>query len=152
MESSARLLPLRVEDPAGGPPWGLRIVRTSRKLTCVQVGRVVDGQLGVLGQDGVAGNDGRFHPLPVTPRAELRRARRRRQRLHEHLDGDRGQRPAATARHAASETPAASAAALSREDERRVLFGLLGPEATSITYRDHGRCASRRSPRPRART
>ena len=35
---SAHLLPLRVPDPAGGPPWGLRLVTTSRGLTCVEAG------------------------------------------------------------------------------------------------------------------
>ena len=62
--STARLLPLRVPDPAGGPPWGLRMVTTSRGLACLQLGRVVGDQLGVLRQ-GIARNDGRFHPLPV---------------------------------------------------------------------------------------
>jgi hypothetical protein len=61
--SSVRLLPLRVADPGGGPPWGLRILRTTRGLTCAQVGRVDFGTVGVLGQDGAFANDGRFHPL-----------------------------------------------------------------------------------------
>ena len=64
--ASTRLLALRVADPAGGPPWGLRLVHTTRGLTCLQTGRIVDGKLGVLGQDGVTGNDGRFHEMPLT--------------------------------------------------------------------------------------
>ena len=63
---SARLLALRVADPRGGPPWGMRIVGTTRGVGCVQVGRVVDGKLGVLGRDGLAHDDGRFHELPPT--------------------------------------------------------------------------------------
>ena len=63
--TSARLLDLRVADPAGGPPWGLRVVSTTRGVGCLQVGRVVDGKLGVLGQDGVAHDDHRFHELPL---------------------------------------------------------------------------------------
>ena len=59
VEQSARLLPLRAADPDGGPPWGMRMVVTSRGQLCLQVGRVVDDQLGVLGDDG------RLHPLPV---------------------------------------------------------------------------------------
>ena len=59
-----RLLPLRVPDPAGGPPWGLRVVRTTRGYECVELGRVVNGQLAVLGQDGWFGDDHRFHPMP----------------------------------------------------------------------------------------
>src|SRR4051812_29348063 len=61
--ATARLLDLRVPDPAGGPHWGLRMVTTSRGLGCLQLGRVVGGELGVLGQDGIENDDGRFHPL-----------------------------------------------------------------------------------------
>jgi len=60
----ARLLPLRAPDPAGGLPWGMRIVHTTRGLICVQIGRLNDGQLGQLGVDGAFHDDGRFHPLP----------------------------------------------------------------------------------------
>ncbi len=62
---SSRLLPLRIQDPEGGPPWGLRIVETSRGLVCAQVGRVHDGQLGELGTDGAFADDGLFHPFPA---------------------------------------------------------------------------------------
>jgi hypothetical protein len=61
---SSRLLPLRVQDPGGGLPWGMRIVETSRGLVCAQVGRVDNGQLGELGTDGAFSNDGLFHPFP----------------------------------------------------------------------------------------
>jgi hypothetical protein len=60
----SRLLPLRVPDPGGGPPWGIRLVRTTRGLLCLQVARVQDGQLGELGIDGAFHDDGRFHALP----------------------------------------------------------------------------------------
>lgn len=58
-----RLLSLRVGDPDGGPPWGLRLVRTSRGDTCVQVGRVEDGELGSLGIDDAWHDDHLFHPI-----------------------------------------------------------------------------------------
>lgn len=58
---SGKLLGARAADPAGGPEWALRLVRTSRGFGCVQLGRVVDGRLGVLGRDGSFGDDGRFH-------------------------------------------------------------------------------------------
>ncbi len=48
----ATILPLRVADPAGGPPWGLRVFRTSRGTACVQIGRVYKGRLGVLAPPG----------------------------------------------------------------------------------------------------
>jgi hypothetical protein len=60
---AAQLLALRVADPGGGPPWGLRYVRTTRGAGCLQIGRVAAGRLGVLGRDGAFADDGRFHPL-----------------------------------------------------------------------------------------
>jgi hypothetical protein len=60
---SLALLPLRAADPAGGPPWGMRVIRTSRGLTCLQAGRVVDGRLGALGIGYAFHGDGRFHPF-----------------------------------------------------------------------------------------
>jgi hypothetical protein len=82
LPAGTRLLSLRVPDPAGGPPWGMRLIFTTARpgsvaktragaahWGCVQVGRVVDGQLGVLGQDGAFHNDGLFHALPVQPEA-----------------------------------------------------------------------------------
>ncbi len=59
------LTPVRTPDPDGGPPWGIRITSTSRGAACIQVGRVVDDQLVVLGRDGAFGNDGRAHVVPV---------------------------------------------------------------------------------------
>jgi hypothetical protein len=72
VDRTARLLPPRVADPGGGPPWGLRLVTTSRGMMCLQIGRVVGDQLGVLDKDGVAGNDGRFHALPPAAAATNR--------------------------------------------------------------------------------
>jgi hypothetical protein len=62
--SSSAIL-LQVSDPAGGPQWGARFVATTRGYGCLQFGRVVRGELGVIGQDGSFSDDGRFHALPV---------------------------------------------------------------------------------------
>jgi hypothetical protein len=74
-----RILSLRAPDPAGGPPWGMRVIyaagtsRRSQKSStpqvraCVQIGRILDGKLGVLGQDGAFHDDRLFHELPVEP-------------------------------------------------------------------------------------
>ncbi len=56
----ARLLAVSASDPAGGLPWGMRIVHTTRDLVCVQIGRLYHGELGLLGRDGAFGDDGRF--------------------------------------------------------------------------------------------
>jgi hypothetical protein len=58
-----QLLPIRVADPDGGPPWGIRLVKTNRGETCIQVGRVVDGQIGQLGIDGAWHDDHKFHEI-----------------------------------------------------------------------------------------
>jgi hypothetical protein len=78
---SVVLVPLRVADPSGGYPWGIRIYTPRRgrsapgaQLTCVQFGRVLDDRLGVLGEDGAFANDGLFHELPVEPTADCVRA------------------------------------------------------------------------------
>ncbi|MGO9319264.1 MAG: hypothetical protein ACLQBY_00415 [Solirubrobacteraceae bacterium] len=63
LASSLALLPLRAADPAGGPPWGMRVIRTTRGLACIQAGRVLDGRLGGIGIGYAFKGDGRFHPF-----------------------------------------------------------------------------------------
>lgn len=50
---------IRAADPDGGPPWGVREFKTRRGYTCVETGRVVDGRLGLVGDDGA------FHEVPL---------------------------------------------------------------------------------------
>ena len=63
LPASLELLPMRVADPEGGPPWGMRVIRTTRGLVCLQGGRVVDDQLGAIGSGYAFGGDGHFHPF-----------------------------------------------------------------------------------------
>jgi len=143
--SSVRLLPLRVDDPAGGPPWGIRLVKTSRGLRCLQLGRVVDGKLGVLGQDGIAHNDGRFHEL--SPRFSTLSYR------------CAAPDAAGNAFIAIDETGLASGEGWQRgclgpgegdsarnrcpvADHRRFLYGLAGPKVAELAYRNKGRVSS----------
>jgi hypothetical protein len=60
---SLALLPMRVADTEGGPPWGMRVIRTTRGLLCLQAGRVMDDQLGALGGGYAFHADKRFHPF-----------------------------------------------------------------------------------------
>lgn len=59
-ESAARPLPLepiRADDPAGGPAWGIRLA-TAGPLLCETVGQVMGGRIGIV--------RGRlFHALPA---------------------------------------------------------------------------------------
>jgi hypothetical protein len=57
--ASDSVLAVRAADPDGGPPWGIRTFSTSAGWQCQQIGRVVDGRLGVIG------GDGSFHALPL---------------------------------------------------------------------------------------
>jgi len=158
---SVRLLGLRVADPGGGLPWGLRVARTTRGLTCVQAGRVDYGTIGVLGQDGAFRDDRRFHPISDDVFDNLGCV----------LTDARGHAfvnvalrnwpasglPAAEARAVGgcsvepTSGPLARFLARSRRrlrtpsqprcpagDLREVYFGLLGPQARSITYRSPG--------------
>jgi hypothetical protein len=139
IKGSSRLLPLRAADPAGGPPWGMRIVHTTRGLVCVQVGRVYEGRLGELGIDGAFGDDGKFHPLPENALPDV---------MEPAAIGDTDcQLPKqtyagyvagilASAAHdplRGTRTSAGGTVALS--ERRDISFGLLGKHARRITYR-----------------
>jgi hypothetical protein len=137
---SARLLALRVADPDGGLPWGMRIVSTTRGELCLQIGRVENGQLGELGIDGVFHDDGRFHPLPPDLLPEVAGEGRRvpndaatatvscvfsgRAVAGDHVGVDRS----AGAADGHERTQARSAL-------RDIYYGLLGPAAVSVGYR-----------------
>jgi hypothetical protein len=161
--SSVRLLSLRVADVGGEPPWGMRVVRTSRGLACVDVGRVGFGRVGTLGRDGAFGNDGLFHPFSdnyesgspcVTPDA----------RGNAFLGVSEYGVPASALFGSATSTPLGCSApasllglpararlrierrqqsltprdreqpACARSELRDVFYGLLGPDAVSVTH------------------
>jgi hypothetical protein len=128
-----RLLPLRAADPAGGLPWGMRVVHTTRGLICVQVGRIADGQLGQLGVDGAFGNDGRFHALSAEALPDVLNN-------FEAFSFENCAAPGEThagdivglqLNAAGNPRPGVGLAA----DRREISFGLLGAHAVSITYR-----------------
>jgi hypothetical protein len=129
-----RLLPLRAADPAGGLPWGMRIIHTTRGLICVQIGRVYDNQLGQLGVDGAFHNDGRFHPLPTDalPDVLANAAGWMAGNCSSPGDTYAGDSVGLGLSAAASRHPAAASPA----DLREISFGLLGVHAVSITYRE----------------
>ncbi|HEY1457057.1 MAG TPA: hypothetical protein VGF15_00940, partial [Solirubrobacteraceae bacterium] len=63
LDRTTAVLGLRVPDPAGGLPWGMRIIRTTRQQACLQVGRVLDHSIGAIGVGYAFHADGRFHPF-----------------------------------------------------------------------------------------
>ncbi|HWW90451.1 MAG TPA: hypothetical protein VNY35_06710 [Solirubrobacteraceae bacterium] len=142
---TVRLLPLSVPDPHGGLPWGMRVLSTTRGVGCLQVGRLLDGRLVALGQDGAFGNDGRAHELPLSTNIE---------RLNCSFVDGHGRifdsvtiksQVASAAPGVHCEPPGTYApshhAAFSTcplADERNLYYGTLGPDATSLTYSASG--------------
>jgi hypothetical protein len=136
---SAQLLTLRVPDPEGGLPWGMRVVRTTRGEVCLQVARVLGTELGVLGIDGEFHGDGRFHPISpdalpadefhghafdtMLGNANTSCALDGEATVSEHVGIDRGAGPNPHHLH----HPLAQL--------RNLYYGLLGPHALSITYK-----------------
>jgi hypothetical protein len=125
-----QLLALRIADPEGGLPWGMRLVHTTRGETCVQIGRVQNGQLGQLGIDGAFSDDGRFHPLSVNTLPNYTNGYAD---LNCLLPGEvmLGNAPSEdrNAEWGVGRNSAASARQL-----RAISWGLLGQHAVSVTY------------------
>jgi len=144
---SERLLAISAPDPGGGPRWGLRVFSTREGEGCLQVGRLLDGKLGAIGQDNAFGDDGRFHAFAQSST------------YAEHactaLDGANrlfvnatvGDMPASawvgfgggcvpsTASHAERfDEHGRPRAICPQADERNLYYGLLGPDARSVTY------------------
>jgi hypothetical protein len=153
-----KLLSLRVADPDGAPPWGMRLVRTTRGLVCVQLGRVQEGVLGELGIDGAFHNDLRFHPVGpgVLPTyaggaADGGMTSERGSCVLAYGDvvaGGQAWGSAVTAEVSGADQNAAFPEAIAgvpsqRTHEpaahrRRLVYGILGPHAVSVTYRSGG--------------
>lgn len=137
---ASRLLPVRVPDPEGGLPWGMRIVHTTRGEVCVQIGRVENGQLGELGIDGVFHNDGRFHPMPADVLPETSRVgvgvgdNDSTETVSCHLVGQ-----VTVGVHRGVDRSAGAANGHERarpsSDLRDIYYGILGKSAVSVSYR-----------------
>lgn len=136
---SSQLLTLRVADPEGGLPWGMRVVRTTRGEVCLQVARVLGTELGALGIDGEFHDDSRFHPISpdalpadvfhghafdtMLGNANTSCALDEQATVSRHIGIDRGAGPNPHHLHRPL------------SELRNVYFGLLGARALSITYK-----------------
>ncbi|MGH3260435.1 MAG: hypothetical protein ACRDNS_00415, partial [Trebonia sp.] len=144
----------RAADPRGGLPWALRTIQTGRHKACLRIGRLRSGVIGALGQDGAFDNDGRFHPIPTHQNFPCTGTD-----ANGHLFlnvfsrevpasaalgtsiGCRATRPPATAR---AHLPKAARRSLKRVsicptgDLRNVAYGVLGPDALSVSYTLNG--------------
>ncbi|HLM85383.1 MAG TPA: hypothetical protein VK272_04250 [Solirubrobacteraceae bacterium] len=158
---TVRLLALRVADPGGGLPWGVRVVRTTRGLTCVDAGRVDYGTIGVLGQDGAFKDDGRFHPISANvfsglgcdvtdargegfvnvalqdaPASGL--AGFESNQVGGCRTAEEQQRVPHLPHRLTAHIHSPALPTCPQSDMREIYFGLLGPDASSITYRTAG--------------
>lgn len=139
---TVRMLAVSTPDPAGGAPWGMREFMTSRGLGCIEVGRLAEGKLVAIGQDYAFGNDGRYHVLRVPSggagSGDWCSALDRDNRLY--INQMWGEQPASAwqSRCFAPGSPAGGHMRGEPEcpmgDERNLYFGLLGPDAASVTY------------------
>jgi hypothetical protein len=130
-------------DPAGGPGWGMRVLRTSRGLACLQFGRVLNGRLGVLGQDGAFSDDGRFHALPAAvnsiPVGCAAPDGRGRLFQSVQIEGIPASSDPTGCTPPGDTEPHPNPPVCEQRDERAVFAGVLGPDAQSITYNIAGR-------------
>jgi hypothetical protein len=145
--STATLLPVRAADPGGGIPWGMRLTKTTRGLGCLEVGREQNGQLGVVGQDSAFHDDGLFHPLSaaLSVTSPVCAALDREHQLV--LNVTVGNVPASGLNASDLNVAGGCLPPNTREpggiycpqrDERTLYYGLLGPQATRLTYNVNG--------------
>ncbi len=129
------VLSLTYPDPGGGPAWGMRVVRTTRGLVCVQIARFQDGGLGVLGIDGAFHDDGRFHPLPASALPDAGGARGV-ERLAPNTTCTLPTQPFAGERLGVARGGGGpfDTTRVPRSRLRDLHYGLLGPQALSVSY------------------
>ena len=136
---SSQLLTLRIPDPEGGLPWGMRVVRTTRGEVCLQIARVLGTHLGALGIDGEFHNDGRFHPIsPNALPADVFHGHAFDTMLGNANTGCEVNGQAMISRHIGIDRGAGPNPHHLRRpirELRNLYFSLLGPKALSITYK-----------------
>ena len=124
---------VRAPDPSGGASWALRTLQTGRRQACLQIGRLEHGQIGTLGQDGAYSNDGRFHPIPLHDSFPCASTDANNNLFLNVLEGGVPANGNAGGGHGSC-----SANTCPSQDLRNIAFGVLGPNAVSVTYSLHG--------------
>jgi hypothetical protein len=140
--ASVQRLAISVADPNGGLRWGMRIVRTTRGLLCMQIGRLLDGRLGVLGQDGEFDDDGLFHELPASVLSPATCIEPSTWTILSDIGVPAAgalQSPASSCAPPWEHPRASRPPTCPASDERLIGFGLLGPHAVNVSYMLDGR-------------
>jgi hypothetical protein len=151
VKGTVRLLAIATPDPGGGPPWAMRVLSTKSGEGCVQVGRLVDGKLGAIGQDNAFHDDGLFHEFALDSTFAKHACTLLDGNGRIFLNATVGDMPASawvgygggcvpsTATHAERFAENGKPRAICPQaDERNLYYGLLGPDAESITYKLDG--------------
>jgi hypothetical protein len=146
IEQRTLKLAATARDIHKGLPWGLEAFQTTNGQTCVLAGREQSGRVGVIGVDGAFKNDGRFHPFtPYTLSQYCGQTDRNNSAFINVSDPTtaasgndqdivhEGCQPSPVSGRSAraQRCPAA--------DVRQLEYGLLGPDAKSITSTAGGR-------------
>jgi hypothetical protein len=140
---SSRMLSVRAQDPGGGLAWGMRLAVATRGLGCLEVGRVQEGNVGVVGQDHAFSDDGKFHPLQFARSATSPACAPLDRRGRLVLSVNVGDVPASGVNASGLDASGSCLAPNAHEpggafcpgrDERNLYYGLLGPRATTLTY------------------
>jgi hypothetical protein len=135
----------------GIPPWGTDKVGTA-PTPGIQVGRLLEGRLGILGRDHAFRNDGRFHELPAnssfSPGGCTPLDANGRIFLTVGVDymPASGMESCYMLRFFHGGPPPGPGCMLS--SERTLSYGFLGPQATGVTYRIGGRTLHQRTVGP----
>jgi hypothetical protein len=161
VKGTVQLLPLTAPDPGGGPPWGMRVLSTRSGEGCVQVGRLLDGKLGAIGQDNAFGDDGLFHEFAEDSAFAKTACTLLDGNGRIFLNATVGDMPAsAWVGFGGGCVPSTATSAerlgihgkrlalCPQADERNLYYGLLGPYAESITYKLNGQTHTRTTTGP----
>ena len=158
--SSVQLAAVVPDPEDSGPAWGIKTYRVKGQETCFQVGREQSGRIGAVGAYGSFDDDGRFHPFTF---ADVGFGTCVPNDADQHAfdnvayanapasaSGEpcqtfaRGRPPHLPARVSARLRSLSQVADCEPRNQRLVAFGLLGPDATSVTYRTaHGTATTR---------
>lgn len=130
--SSVGILPLRVRDPYGGPPWALRVFTANRGASCVQVGRVAQGRFGVVAPADDPPYREELRPLPAQSGGTNTLCSGARVDGFPVVRGLRTQER----RGGIGSPQRCDGQPCPVRDERIVRYGLLGPQAVSATFDD----------------
>ena len=126
--------------PSGGLRWGLRMVQTGRREACLQIGRVKDARIGVIGQDGAYSNDQRFHRISSRDNFPCAGTDANNHLFLNVLEQDvPASGPSINGHGGCTANAASNLASCPARDLRNIAFGMLGPEAVSVTYSLRGR-------------